>query len=253
MSLTLPFNKTFIIALFVALIARASILAENLPDMRPALVGSGSNSLVNLISTKHLMERGVQHGALYFMARVDPNGYPAYSKVWGTTKGLEPLRDEVTERLAEARFIPAVYKHQHVYAWFYGTLAFSVVDNKPHLRIFANQEPSELEKESDFIAPQEIWLPGKIYDTAKWKTPYGTWSTEDQGGAAVLLLSIDASGHIKNVQVEKVDPPDRKSYAEESVKRVEEWLCLPAYRNGKPVDSTTHFKYFFVPWFERMM
>jgi hypothetical protein len=220
--------------------------------MRPALVGSGPKSLINLISEKHLMDRGVQHGALYFMARVDPNGYPSYSRVWGTTKGLEPLRDEVTERLAEARFVPAVYDHHHVYAWFYGTLAFSVVDNKPHLRIFANQELPELQKESDFIAPQPIWLPGKIYDTAKLKNPFGTWSTEDQGGAADLLLTVDPSGKIESVKVDKVDPPDKKSYAEEAVKRVEQRLCLPAYRNGKPVESTTHVRFFFVPWFERM-
>jgi hypothetical protein len=246
-------NKTLIVILLATSIARISLFADDRPAMRPALVGSGPKSLINLIGTKHLMERGVQHGAMYFMARVDPNGYPSYSRVWGTTKGLEALRDEVTERLAEARFVPAVYNHQNVYAWFYGTLAFSVVDGKPHLRIFANQELSELQKESDFIAPQAIWLPGKIYDTAKWKNPYGTWSTEDKGGAAVLLLSVDASGKIKNVSVDKVDPPDRKSYAEESVKRVEQWLCLPAYRNGKPVESTTHFKYFFVPWFERLL
>ena len=158
----------------------------------------------------------------------------------------------MTERLAEARFFPAVYNHQHVYAWFYGTLAFSVVDGKPHLRIFANQELSELQKESDFIAPQFIWLPGKIYDTAKLKNPYGTWSTEDKGGAAVLLLNVEASGQIKDLRVEKVDPPDRKSYAEEAVKRLNSSSCLPAYRNGQPVESTTHFNYYFVPWFERM-
>src|SRR5436853_945160 len=156
MKVTSHFNKTLVAIVLVTSLVRASLIAESLPDMRPALVGNGPRSLVNLISTKHLMERGVQHGAMYFMARVDPNGYPAFSRVWGTTKELEPLRDEVRERLAEARFVPAVYHHQHVYAWMFGTLAFSVTDGKPHLRIFANQELPELQKESDFIAPQPI-------------------------------------------------------------------------------------------------
>lgn len=221
--------------------------------MRPALVGSGPKSLVNLVNTKHLMDRGLQHGALYFMARVDPNGFPSYSRVWGTAKETQALRDEVRERLAEARFVPAVYNHQHVYAWFYGTIAFSVVDGKPHLRVFASQETSELQKESDFIAPQPIWLPGKIYDTAKEKNPFGTWSTEDKPGIADFLMSVDSAGHIKNVRLDKMDPPDKKTYAEEAQKKIEQWLCLPAYRNGKPVDSTTHVKFVFVPAYYRLM
>jgi hypothetical protein len=109
-----------------------------------------------------------------------------------------------------------------------------------------------LQKESDFIAPQSIWLPGKIYDTAKWKDPFGSWSTTDQGGAADLLMSVDASGHIKDLRLESVDPPEKKSYAEEAMKMVEQRLCLPAYRNGKPVDSTTHVRFFFIPAFYRM-
>jgi hypothetical protein len=246
------FNKTFTAILVVTSIARTSLLGESLPDMRPALVGSGPNSLINLISAKHLMERGVQHGAMYFMARVDPNGYPSYSRVWGTTKETEPLRDEVRERLAQSRFLPAVYNHQHVYAWFFGTLTFSVVDGKPHLRIFANQELSELQKESDFIAPQGIWLPSKIYDRAKWKDPFGAWATADKGGAADLILSVDAAGHINSVRVESVDPPDKKSYADEAVKMIEQRLSLPAYRNGKPVESTTRIRFFFIPAFYRM-
>lgn len=252
MKITSQLNKTFIAILLITSISRVSLLAESLPAMRPALIGSGPTSLVNLINTKHLMERGLQHGAMYFMARVDPNGYPAFSRVWGTTKETEPLRDELRERLAEARFMPAVYNHQHVYAWFFGTLAFSVVDGKPHLRIFANQELSELQKESDFIAPQSVWLPGKNFDTAKWKDPFGGWSSTDKAGAADLLMSVDASGHIKDLKVASVDPPEKKSYADEAMKMVEQRLCLPAYRNGKPVDSTTHVRFFFLPEFYRM-
>jgi hypothetical protein len=251
MNVTPRRTKTFAAVVAVALIAGRSLLAEN-TDMRPALVGSGKNALVNLINTKHVMERGVQHGALFFMARVDPNGFPSYSKVWGMTKETQALRDELREKLAEARFIPAIYNHQHVYAWFYGTLAFSVVDGKPHVRVFANQELSELQKENDFIGPQPIWLPGKIYDYAKLKDPFGSWMSEDKPGMADMALTVDASGHIKDVRVERVDPPDRQQYADEARKIFEQRLYLPAYRNGKPIDSVTHAKFYFVPAFYRL-
>lgn len=232
----------------VALATSGSLRAEN-PDMRPALVGNGPKSLVNLINGKHVMDRGLQHGALFFMARVDPNGFPSYSKIWGGTDEIKPLRDEVHERLAEARFIPAVYHHQNVYAWLYGTVAFTSTGGKPHLRVFANQELPELQKESDFIAPQPIWLPGKIYDVAKLKNPFGGWMTQDKPGMADMLVTVDASGQIKDLKLEHVDPQDKQSYGEEAVKLVQQRMYLPAYRNGKAVESTTHVKFYFIPAF----
>jgi hypothetical protein len=252
MNVTPRFTKTFATLIATALIASNSAFAQNTSDMRPALVGSGPRSLVNLISTKHLMERGMQHGALFFMAQVDPNGFPSYSKVWGMTKDTEALRDELRQRLSEARFMPAMYEHRPVYAWFYGTLAFSVVDRKPHLRIFANQELAELQKENDFIAPQPIWRPGKIYDFAKWKEPFGPWMTDDKPGVAEMLLALDATGHLKDVRVESVTPPEKQPYSNAALLIFQQRMYLPAYRNGKPVESTTHVKFYFTPAFYRL-
>lgn len=245
-------NKTLIAIVFAISIVRTSAHAESLPDMRPALVGSGPRSLVNLIDGKHVMERGLQHGALYFMARIDPNGFPSYSKIWGETDKIKPLRDEVRERLSEARFMPAVYHHQHVYAWMFGTVAFTSTDGKPHLRVFANQELSELEKESDFISPQEIWLPGKIYDYAKWKNPFASWRSDDKAGLPNISLVVDASGQIKDAHLENLPTGSTQAYADAALLIIRQRLYLPAYRNGKPVDSTTHPKLYFVPAFQSL-
>ncbi len=248
MSIALRYTTIFAAAVLITLLCGRSLLAET-PDMLPALIGSGPKSLVNLIDTKHLMNRGQQHGAMFFLARVDPNGYPSYSKVWGTTKETNPLRDELRQRLAEARFVPAVYQHRNVYAWFYGTLAFSVVDGKPHLRIFANQELPELQKESDFVAPQPIWFPGKVYDFAKLKNPFGSWASDDKPVVAEMLLTVDAAGHLKDVRLQSLTPPGKPSYGDAALMIFRQQLYLPAYRNGKAVESTTHFKFYFVPSF----
>lgn len=248
MNATFHFHKTLIATLLATFIA-GSLFAQ---DMRPALVGNGPKSLVNLINGRHVIERGLQHGALYFMARIDPNGFPSYSKIWGETDKIKPLRDEVRERLAEARFIPAVYNHHNVYAWMYGTIAFSSTDGKPHLRVFANQELSELEKESDFIAPQQIWLPGKIYDYAKWKDPFGSWWTNDKAGSPTVSLTVDASGQVKDAHVENLPAGTTQAHADAALLILRQQLYLPAYRNGKPVDSTTHPKLYFVPAFQSL-
>lgn len=246
------FNRTILAIFTVTLVGSTWLRAESLPDMRPALVGSGSNSLVNLINGKHVLERGLQHGALYFMARIDPNGYPSYSKIWGETDKVKPLRDEVRERLSEARFIPAVYHHHNVYAWMFGTVAFSSTDGKPHLRVFANQELSELQKESDFIGPQEIWLPGKIYDYSKWKEPFGSWWTSDKGGMPDIALTVDSSGKIEDAHLQNLPSGTTPAMADAALLIIRQRLYLPAYRNGKPVESTTHPKFYFVPAFNSL-
>lgn len=252
MSVTRKLKKTIIPCLSAAFIAASFARAESMPEMRPALVGNGPKSLVNLINGKHVMERGLQHGALYFMARIDPNGFPSYSKIWGQTDEIKPLRDEVRERLAEARFIPAVYHHQHVYAWMFGTIAFTSTEGKPHLRVFANQELSELEKENDFIAPQEIWLPGKIYDYAKWKDPFASWRGDDKAGLPDISLTVDASGQVKDAHLENLPPGTTQAYADAALLIIRQRLYLPAYRNGKPVDSTTHPRIYFIPAFQSL-
>src|SRR5438477_11588184 len=109
-------TKTLLVLIALAMIAAKPAPAENLPDMRPALIGSGPNSLVNLISTKHLMERGVKHGELFLYASDHRNGFPTNSTVWGVTMETEPLRKELIQKLSQARLITAVYQHPSIYA-----------------------------------------------------------------------------------------------------------------------------------------
>lgn len=252
MKLTSRAIKTLVAIVLITSLVRASLVAGNVSDMRPALIGNGPKSLINLINGKHLIDRGVQHGALFFYAIVHPNGYPAYSKVWGMTKETEPLRDELRERLAEAKFIPAIYHGHPVYAGFYGTLTFSVIDGKPHVRIFANQELSELQKESDFIAPQAVYDPRHVYDQKETKEAFGGSMTQDKPGVADMSLTIDASGNVKDLHVASVTPAENRQYADAAADIMRRRIFLPAFRNGRPTDSTTDFKFYFIPAFYRL-
>ena len=68
---------------------------------------------------------------------------------------------------------------------------------------------------------------------------------------AEMLLSVDASGHIKDVRVESITPAGNQGYSDEALLTFQQRMYLPAYRNGKPVDSTTHVKFYFIPAFYR--
>jgi len=125
-----------------------------LPEFRPALIGTGPDSLTNRIDTADLIKKGQKDAAVMFSCLVAPTGHIVRSGAYRGTKGSELLEQELLRRLANEKFIPAVHNHQLVIAIFYGTVTFAVVNGKPRLRIFANQQLDELKKESDFIDPQ---------------------------------------------------------------------------------------------------
>ena len=233
-----------LLSLVIAIPVPSPAQAENLPDMRPALIGSGPHALINLIDAKGLVQRGQGHGAIRIVALVRPNGSTVGSRVYGGTPGTDKLKWEVRNCLRRSQFIPAVHDHQNVYAYFYGTVMLGVIDGKPRLRIFANQELSELEKESDYIQPQSFYLPNHYYEPQKY--PEKSWASEDMPTVVVLREAMDASGKMKDIQVEKEMPPGGKR-GESAVKVVKQLTFIPAFRNGRPVDSVTHVNFVFVP------
>jgi TonB family protein len=245
---SLPFIHTWhrgsatALSLLTSLAIVGSALAETLPDMHPALIGSGKEALINLIDTQKLMKNGQRVAAVMFRCSGLSNGRAGLFSFPSVTPGGERLRDEVRRCLYGAVFIPAVYNHQKVTAGFFGTAMFRVVDGKPRLRIFANQERSELATESDFIAPQLIAIPSHHYDPVA--DPRSFHSSADLPGSVEILLNVDASGRLKDLQLIKETPPGSK-FSETALKALKQASYLPAFRNGKPVDSTTHIHFLF--------
>src|SRR5262249_46247603 len=125
-----------------------------LPEFRPSLIGSGPNSLINEIDTADLIKKGQKEAAVMFSCLVAPTGDIVRSGAYRGTLHSELLEQELLKRMATAKLIPAIHNHQPVIAVFFGTVKFAVVDGKPRLRIFANQQLQELDKETDFIDPQ---------------------------------------------------------------------------------------------------
>ena len=220
---------------------------ETLPDMRPALVGSGPSSLVNLIDTQALMKRGQDHGAVLFRCLVQPTGQAVYRLAYGGTPNSEILRQEVKNKLIAARFIPAVYNHHNTLAWFYGTVTFSVIDGKPHLRVYANQEKSELAQGSDFISPQSIYVSGHVYNSVpRRKYAFGSWATEDVPGTVEFELTVATNGQMKEIHIVQENPPG-KGYGQHALDDMKETTWLPAYKNGRPAEMPTHLTFTFLP------
>ena len=218
--------------------------AESLPDRRPAMLGFGPGSLVNQINVQELMQKGQRDAWVMFQCAVADDGVVYGSDFFTASPDSRLLKEEVRRRLRQTRFIPAVYNHRRVAAWFAGTAVFVVANGRPLLRIYANQDLDEIRRGADFVAPQYIAVPHH-YVLNFPKMPAVT-KRHDAAGSVKLRHTVDANGKTIDVQVISEHPPGYEfgSYTSKVVPLLD---FLPGYRNGKPLTSS----YTLTWWFGR--
>jgi TonB family protein len=214
-----------------------------LPELRPALLGTGPDSLINKIDTADLIKKGQKDAAVMFSCLVAPTGDVVRSACYRGTRGSELLEQEVLKRLANAKFVSAIHNHQPVIAVFYGTATFAVVNGKPRLRIFCNQQLEEVKKESDFIDPQPYVGPGSKFTGIHYPD---TGTSVMLTGVVELALDVDAAGNLRNIQVVTEEPP-YLSFGQAALSDFAGAKFIPAFRSGKPVDSKVTIPVFYKP------
>ena len=178
-----------------------------------------------------------------FSGLVAPTGQVVTSGAYRGTRGSEVLEQELLKRLATAKFIPAVHDHERVIAVFYGTLKFAVVNGKPRLRIFANQQLEEVDKETDFIGPQPYV--GKDSKFTGLHYPE-TGSTVAVTGVVELALNVDVTGNLTNLQVLSEQPP-LLGFGDAALSDFSGAKFIPAFRNGQPVESNVKIAVYYKP------
>jgi len=214
-----------------------------LPEFRPALIGTGPDSLINRIDTADLIKKGQKDGAVMFSCLVAPTGDIVRSGAYRGTVGSELLERELLKRLANEKFIPAIHNHQPVIAIFYGTVTFAVVNGKPRLRIFANQQLDELKKESDFIDPQPYVGQDSKFTGIHYPD---TGSTVQVTGVAELAVNVDAQGNVKSMHVVSEEPP-LLGFGDAAITDFTGAKFIPAFRNGQPIESNVKIPVYYKP------
>jgi TonB family protein len=228
---------------FIALIALSAAGGEELPLYRPALIGTSPEAIINRIDTKLLLKAGQKDGAVMFTAVVDSKGDVKLSWTFRGTPDSKLLEQEVLRVLRDAKMIPAVRNHQPISVFYYGTVTFRIINEKPRLRIFANQELKELSTENDFIGPQLCLGGDSNFD--------GVHYPENQvavpvSGEVDLSLKIDANG---NLQEEKVlaEHPPFLGFGEAAMADTANAKFIPAFRNGQPVACEVTLPIYYNP------
>jgi len=206
-----------------------------LPMYRPILIGQGPKSLIDRIDTQDLIKKGQKDALIMFNCAVRKDGSVEWSATYRGTPGSDLLKQELQKRLSPAsdpRFIPAVYNHQPVDAIYYGTVTFAVLDGKPRLRIFSNQEAEELAKEHDFIGPQPFFGNESKFTGFHYPPPEDARVLVD--GMVELKMRVDATGNLQEVKVLSEKPP-LLGFANAALADFSNTRFIPAFRDGKPI------------------
>jgi hypothetical protein len=204
--------------------------AEDLPMYRPALIGTSTDAIINRIDENLLLKAGIKKALIMFFALVDKDGTVKASSTYRGTPESKLLEQEVQRALTNAKMIPAIRNHEPVPVFYYATVIFQVVDGKPRLRIYANQEVSELSKENDFVGPQPCLGADSKFDGLHY--PEGL--PVKVNGAVELSVKIDAAGNLQEEKVEKEDPP-LLGFGDAAKADFANAKFIPAFRNGQPV------------------
>jgi hypothetical protein len=167
-----------------------------------------------------------------FTCFVDKAGKMVESAVYRPTPNSELLQRELSKRLIDAVFTPAIYNHQPVDAVYFGTVSFVVVEGKPRLRIFSNQEYPELKKESDFIGPQPFFGGDSKFSGLHY--PPAAAAQVPVPGIADIQLKIDEKGNVEWMSAVGEHPP-LIGFGAEGLLDLDGAKFVPAFRDGKPV------------------
>jgi hypothetical protein len=213
--------------------ASATPIAD-IPMYRPIVLGKGPNSLIDRIDTAALAKGGQKDAMVMFTCFVNKTGKMVESAVYRSSPNSELLQQELRRRLVNAEFVPAVYKHNPVAAVYYGTVTFVIVQGKPRLRIFSNQEYPELQKESDFVGPQPIF--GGDSKFAGVHYPPAAAAQVPVTGIADIKVKVDANGNMEWMGAIGEHPP-LVGFAAQALMDLDGTKFIPAFRQGKPVDS----------------
>jgi TonB family protein len=218
-----------------------------LPMYRPVLLGSGPDSVINRIDTADLVRKGQKDAAVMFSCSVKKDGAVTSVSTYRGTPDSKVLEQEILKRLSVAanpKFVPAVYNHLPVDAIYFGTVTFMVVEGKPRLRIFSNQERAELAKESDFIGPQPFW--GGDSKFGGFHYPDRESAPVQVDGSAELQVKVDATGNLQDLSVLSEQPPFL-GFGEAAFTDLSKAKFIPAFRDGKPVACEVKLPIYFNP------
>ncbi|CAN5282389.1 hypothetical protein BH20VER2_BH20VER2_01120 [soil metagenome] len=206
----------------------ASAFEAAAADFQPAMPTRGKRSLINLIDGNVLMKRGQQNGLIMFQCGIGRLGFARGCVAYRGTEDVKALSEEVLAKLDRAEFFPAKRAGKPVPVVLHGTVMYAVIDGKPRIRVFLNQEDDELKRGGDYIAPQLILEQGEKFRGFDWPAGAG-------GNSCTVTVAYDvaANGSLEGARMTYESKPGL-GFGSEVIRKTKDATFIPGFRNGKP-------------------
>jgi TonB family protein len=200
---------------------------------RPALMSSGEHGLINKIDRLKVAEENPREQGVMFYCVVNKNGKVISSATYRETNDSAALEREIRRNIETSLFIPAIYDSKTVDAIYYGTATFSAGEGQPRLRIFQNNDTSEVDAESDFVGPQPVYGGASKF----LGLHYPKKADHKTNGIVDLDLQVDAEGNIKDIKL-AYEYPTGQGFGEAALADFTDAKFVPAFRKGDPVECS---------------
>ncbi|MGA9287406.1 MAG: hypothetical protein WBV93_03560 [Anaerobacillus sp.] len=221
-----------------------AVVSAEQNSWRPALVGSSPRSLVNQIDTNKLAAKGQGDAVVMFECYVGKSGLAEDGLTYRGTPNSKRLAEAVEAALKRSFFIPALHNQKPISVYFTGAVMFFMVNGKPQLRVYANQNADDLAHGKDFIAPQMI-AGTDDWDSAKQDLEKAR--VYQRSGAAELAISVDVDGNVQDMKVVSEDPPDF-NVGRAMLKEYRHAKYVPGFRNGRAGACTFSYTSYVVAY-----
>ena len=193
----------------------------------------GPRALINLIDGEKLLKQGQGDAIVRFDFAVSDIG-----QAWGTDSYLrsdksDAFAKEIIDKVPRSKWLPAIWRGGKVYAIVSATGIFGVIDGKPRVRIFLNQEEAHLKTGNDFISPQPVFSYRDhfrgFHDPDNWR----------YSGIVNVKMQVDATGKLVSSNVSATPGLQGRGFMKSVEERIRLLNFLPAFEHGRPVASST--------------
>jgi TonB family protein len=223
--------KKLSLIVLVALIAICSNL--NAADTRPAMVGSGPDSLAAQLHYPKKAKEARTQAAVPLYCEIKTNGKAEHVSTVDY-KGKREFTDMVDHAVRRCRFQPAMVDGKPVPVMIGGTVIFMFQGNVPAIVVsLSSADKEKTAHMGNYIQPQMIGSDAE-FRRKILKNRFNIFFEAGERPSAEVLAHVDAKGNMTGTKLLAEAPP-KGGWGTLLVKSMEGAKFIPALNNGSPV------------------
>jgi TonB family protein len=201
---------------------------------RPALIGTGEDSLASLLKYPTEALDAGQTGMVQFNCDVAADGRASNVQIVAAPQLGGPFARAVEQAMKTARFEPARLEGKAVAVTVPVTVLFLTGKEQPVIAIYLNHSIADVEAKKNYIARQPLL-------DQPYRPDYPIPADRaGRGGRIEVSYCLDTDGRMKDLKVLE-ETPAGYGFAASVTDALRKARYIPAFRDGKPIKECGEF------------